>query len=186
MLEYWKARDRQENHEKVYQGSSTYMMQQVGNLRYCSMRQRARKVKLMLSWGVHGRRMKLMGLEESGRCPICMDTDSLAHIAFDCHYSAATHKRQTWIAGIQEMIQQHRRRGQQNTWRVDSAIEEVYLELQDMYTRHPHKQFIWRGLWPTFLRNNLGDRLHVSSTLGAHWAQEKYRKNSDSSVAIIW
>ena len=31
-------------------------------------------------------------------------------------------------------------------------------------------------MWPTFLRNNLGDRLHVSSTLGAHWAQDKYRK----------
>ena len=73
------------------------------------------------------------------------------------------------------MIQQHRRRGRQKTWRVDSAIEEVYLELQDMYTRHPHKQFIWRGLWPTFLRSTLGDRLHVS-TLGAHWAQDKYWK----------
>jgi len=115
MLDYWKARDGQENHAEVYQGSSTYMMQQVGNLRYCSMRQRARKVKLMLDWGVHGRRMKLMGLEESGRCPICMDEDSLAHIAFDCHYSAATHKRQTWIAGLQDMIQQHRRRGSPKT-----------------------------------------------------------------------
>ena len=121
----------------------------------------------MLDWGVHGRRMKLMGLEESGRC---MDED----IAFDCYYSAATHKRQTWIAGIQDMIQQHRRRGSQKTWRVDSAFEEVYLELQDMYTRHPHKQFIWRGLWPTVLRNYLGDCLHVRSTLGAHWTQDKY------------
>ena len=48
MLDDWKARDEQENHAEVYQGSSTYMMQQVGNLRYCSMRQRARKVKFML------------------------------------------------------------------------------------------------------------------------------------------
>ena len=101
-----------------------------------------------------------------------MGADSLAHIAFDCHYSAA-HKRQTWIAGIQDTIQQHRRRGRQKTWRADSAIEEVYVELQDMYTRHPHKQFIWRELWPTFLRSTLGDRLHVS-TSGAHWAQDKY------------
>jgi hypothetical protein len=143
------------------------MMQQVGNLRYCSMRQRERKVMLMLDWGVHGRRMKLMGLDGSGRCPIYMEVDSLAHIAFDCHYSAATHKRQTWIAGIQERIQQHRRRWQHKTWRVGSAIEEVYLELQDMYSRHPHKQFIWRGLWSTFLRSNLGDCLHVT-TSGAH------------------
>jgi hypothetical protein len=51
MLEYWKAGDGQENHDEVYQGSITYMMQQVGNLRYFSMRQRARKVKLMLDWG---------------------------------------------------------------------------------------------------------------------------------------
>ena len=42
-------------------------MQQVGGLRYCSMRQRARRVKLMLDWGVHGRRMKLMGLDDSGQ-----------------------------------------------------------------------------------------------------------------------
>ena len=63
MLSYWKARDSQEDHEEVYQGSSTYMMQQVGGLQYCCMRQRDRRVKLMLDWGVHGRRMKLMGLD---------------------------------------------------------------------------------------------------------------------------
>ena len=37
MLDFWKARVGQENHAEVYQGSSTYMMQQVGNLQYCSM-----------------------------------------------------------------------------------------------------------------------------------------------------
>ena len=46
MMDYWRTRDRQVDHEEVYQGSSTYMMQQVGNLRQCSMRQRARRVKL--------------------------------------------------------------------------------------------------------------------------------------------
>ena len=44
MMEYWQQRDGQARHEKVYKGSSTYMMQQVDNLRYCNMRQRARKV----------------------------------------------------------------------------------------------------------------------------------------------
>jgi hypothetical protein len=146
MLNYWKARDGQEDHEDVNQGSSTYMMQQAGGLRYCSMRQRARRVKLMLDWGVHGRRMKLMGLDDSGQCSICMETDSLNHIAFDCHYSGGLHKRQTWLNGIHDMIQHSRRLQQQRTWRVDSAKEEVYLELQDMYTRHSHKIFLWRGL----------------------------------------
>jgi hypothetical protein len=75
MMEYWRTRDGQVDHEEVYQGSSTYMMQQVGNLRQCSMRQRARRVKLMLDWGVHGRRMQLMGLDNSGKCPICMEKD---------------------------------------------------------------------------------------------------------------
>ena len=37
MLDYWKTRDSQENHEEVYQGSSTYMMQQVGGLRNCNI-----------------------------------------------------------------------------------------------------------------------------------------------------
>ena len=139
---------------------------------------------LMLDWGVHGRRMKLMGLDDSGQCPICMETDSLNHIAFDCHYSGALHKRQTWITGIHDMIQHSRRQQQQWTWRVDSAKEEVYLELQDMYTSHSHKQFLWRGLWPTFLRQNLSDRLHVT-TSGAHWAQEKYRKILTRAVQLF-
>ena len=77
MMEYWRTRDGQVDHEEVYQGSSTYMMQQVGNLRQCSMRQRARRVKLMLDWGVHGRRMQLMGLDDKGQFPICMEKDSL-------------------------------------------------------------------------------------------------------------
>jgi hypothetical protein len=70
MKAYWQQRDGQAKHEEVYKGSSTYMIQQVGNLRYCNMRQRARKVTLMLDWGAHGRRMQLMGLEESGKCLI--------------------------------------------------------------------------------------------------------------------
>jgi hypothetical protein len=76
------------------------MMQQVGGLRHCNMRQQARRVKIMLDWGVHRRRMKLIGLDDSGHCPICMETDLFAHIAFDCHYSAAVRKRQTWRTGI--------------------------------------------------------------------------------------
>ena len=70
MLQYWTQRDHQVGHDIIYQGSSTYMMYTVGQLRYSSPRQRARKVKLMLDWGVHGRRMQLMGLDKSGKCPI--------------------------------------------------------------------------------------------------------------------
>jgi hypothetical protein len=84
------------------------MMQQVGDLRYCSMRQRACRVKIMLDWGVHERRMKLIELDDSKQCQICIETDLLAHITFDCHYSALIHKRQTWITGIQDMIQHSR------------------------------------------------------------------------------
>ena len=51
------------------------------------MRQRVRKVKLMLDWGVH-ERMQLMGLDDIGTCPICKAPDSLEHKAFDCNYSA--------------------------------------------------------------------------------------------------
>jgi hypothetical protein len=113
-----------------------------------------------------------------------METDSLNHIVFDCHYSGALHKRQTWLNGIHDMIQHSRRQQQQWTWRVDSAKEEVYLELQNMYTRHSHKLFLWRGLWPTFLRQNLSDRLHFA-TSGAHWAQDKYRKILTRAVQLF-
>jgi hypothetical protein len=82
------------------------------------------------------------------------------------------------------MIQHSRRQHQQKPWRVDSATEEVYLELQDMYTRHPHKQILWRGLWPTFLRNNLKDPLRVT-TSGAHWAQKKYQKLLTSAIQLF-
>ena len=63
---------------------------------------------------------------------------------------------------------------------MDSAKEEVYLELQDMYTRHSHKLFLWRGLWPTFLRQNLSDRL-LWRTLGTGQIQED---NHQSGTAI--
>ena len=82
------------------------------------------------------------------------------------------------------MIQHIRRQHQQRTWRVDSAKEEVYRELQDMYTRHSHKLFLWRGLWSTFLRQNLSDRLHVT-TSGAHWVQDKYRKILTRAVQLF-
>jgi hypothetical protein len=113
-----------------------------------------------------------------------METDSLTHIAFDCHYSAAIHKRQTWITGIQDMIQHSRRQHQHRTLRVDSAKEEVYLELQDMFMRHPYKQFLWRGIWPTFLRINLSDRLHITTT-GSHWAKDKYRKLLSGAIHLF-
>ena len=89
------------------------MMQQVGNLRHSSMRQRARRVKLNLDWGVHGRRMQLMGLDDSGKRPICMATDLLEHNTFDCNYSAAVHKRQDRITDIKVMLQHHHRQQQQ-------------------------------------------------------------------------
>ena len=60
MRQYWTQRDHQVGHDIIYQGSSTYMMYTVGQLRYSRPRQRARKVKLLLDWGVHGRRMQLM------------------------------------------------------------------------------------------------------------------------------
>ena len=137
MMEYWRTRDGQVGHEEVYKRSSTYMMQQVGNLRHCSIRQRARRVKLMLDWGVHGRRMQLMGLDDSGKCPICMATDSLEHIMFDCNYSAAVHKRQDWISNIKITLQRHHRQPRTKTWRQDDARVEVYSELQDILIRHP-------------------------------------------------
>ena len=53
-----------------------------------------------------------------------------------------------------------------------------------MYTRHSHKLFLWRGLWPAFLHQNLSDRLHVT-TSGAHWAQDKYRKILTRAVQLF-
>ena len=68
MEQYWRNRDGQVGHEETYQGSTTYIMHVAGELRYLNMRQKARRVKLMLDWVVHGRRMQLMGVDSSGRC----------------------------------------------------------------------------------------------------------------------
>ena len=50
--------------------------------------------------------------------------------------------------------------------------------------RHTHKQLLWRVLWPTFLRTNLSDRLHITTT-GSHWAQEKYRKILTRAIQLF-
>ena len=50
--------------------------------------------------------------------------------------------------------------------------------------RHPYKQFIWRGLWPTFLRTNLSDRLHITTT-GSHWSQDNYRKLLSRAIQLF-
>jgi hypothetical protein len=142
-MEYWRTRNGKVGHEEVYKGRSTYMMQQVGNLRHCIIRQRARRVKLMLDCRVHGRRMQLIRLDDSGKCTVCMATDLLEHIMFDSNYSAAVHERQDWISGIKVMLQRHHRQPQTKTWRQDDASVDVYSELQDIFIRHPYKQFLW-------------------------------------------
>ena len=48
MEQYWRNRDGQVGHEETYRGGTTYIMHVAGELRYLSMRQRARRVKLML------------------------------------------------------------------------------------------------------------------------------------------
>ena len=50
--------------------------------------------------------------------------------------------------------------------------------------RHPYKQFLWRGLWPTFLRTNLSDRLHITTTV-SHWAQDKDRKLLTRAIQLF-
>jgi hypothetical protein len=119
--------------------------------------------------------MQLMGLDDSGKCPICMATVLLEYIMFYCNYSAAVHKRQDWTSGIKVMLQRHHRQPQTENWRQDDARVEVNLELQDIFMRHPYKQFLWRGLWPTFLREHLTDRMQ-GKTAGRRWAKDAYRK----------
>ena len=125
-----------------------------------------------------------MGLDDSGKCPICMEKDSFEHITFDCNYTAAVHRRQDWINGIRVMLQHHHRQPQTKTWRLDNARAEVYTELQDMFTRHSYKQFLWRGLWPTFLREQLQDRLHCTPE-GPRWARDEYRKILARAVLLF-
>ena len=113
-----------------------------------------------------------------------MVTDSLEHITFDCNYTAAVHKRQDWISGIKVMLQHHHRQQQTKTWRLNKAREEVYTELQDIFTRHPYKQFLWRGLWPNFLREQLKDRLHCTPA-GSRWARDEYRRILAPAVLLF-
>jgi hypothetical protein len=121
MKAYWQQRDGQVGYGEVFKGSSTYMMQQVGKLQYCIMRQRAWKVKLMLDWGAHGRRMQLMGLEENDKCPICMEIDSLENISFNCLHSAALHQRQNWVNGTQAVLHNQGRHWNHKTGWMDNA-----------------------------------------------------------------
>ena len=47
--------------------------------------------------------MKIISHEESGRCPVCMDVDSLQHLAFNCLHSATNHRRQEWFADTEAL-----------------------------------------------------------------------------------
>ena len=103
---------------------------------------------------------------------------------FDCNYLAAVHKRQDWINGIRTMIHRQHRQPQTNTWRQDDARAEVYSEMQDIFIRHPYKQFLWRGLWPTFLREHLSTRLQ-GPTVGRRWAKDAYRRILARAVLLF-
>ena len=120
-------------------------MHVAGKLRYLSMRQRARWVKLMLDWVVHGRRMQLMGVNSSGQFPICMEKDSLEHMIFACRYSMAIQKRQTWSDGIRIIIAGNTPR----TGRGSSGKADRHLY------RHPERILLWRTIWPASICETL-------------------------------
>ena len=142
-------------HEETYQGSTTYIMHVAGELRYLNMRQRARRVKLMLDWVVHGRRMQLMGVDSSGRCPICMERDSLEHMILACRYSMAIQKRQTWSDGIRTIIAGHTpRTGRRSSGRADQHLCLMQL-MQELFERHPERILLWRTIWPASIRETL-------------------------------
>jgi len=155
MEQYWRNRDGQVGHEETYQGSTTYIMHVAGELRYLNMRQRARRVKLMLDWVVHGRRMQLMGVDSSGRCPICMERDSLEHMIFACRYSMAIQKRQTWSDGIRTIIAGHTPwTGRRSSGRADQHLCLMQL-MQELFERHPDRILLWRTIWPASMRETL-------------------------------
>ena len=60
----------------------------------------------------------------------------------------------------------------------------ILAELRDLYARHTHKLFIWRGLWPQFMRDSLQDRLHCTTT-GRRWAKDNYRKILTRAVQLF-
>ena len=155
MEQYWRNRDGQVGHEETYQGSTTYIMHVAGKLRYLRIRQRARRVKLMLDWVVYGRRMQLMGVNSSGRCPICMGKDSLEHMTFACRYSMAIQKRQMWSDGIRMIISGHTpRTGRGSSERADRHHCLMQL-MQELFDRQPERILLWQTIWPASIREML-------------------------------
>ena len=95
--------------------------------------------------------------------------------------TATTQQRQDWISVIKVMLQQHHPQQQTQTWRLDNAREEVYTELQDIFTRHPYKQFLWRGLWPNFLR----ERQATLHTSGFAMGKRRVQENIGTGSATV-
>ena len=93
-----------------------------------------------------------MGVDSSGRCPICMEQDSLEHMMFECRYSLAIQKRQTWSEGIKTVIAGHTPRA----GRVSSGREDRHLSLmqlmRELFDRHPERILLWRTIWPESVR----------------------------------
>ena len=92
---YWNNRSSQSNHHIQYQGASTYMLHRAGHLSKQNLRNQARKVKHILDWRVHGRKLHLMTKQpQDSQCPICIQPDSMFHILFECSHSISQDCRQ--------------------------------------------------------------------------------------------
>ena len=119
--------------------------------------------------------MQLMGLDKSGKCPICMETDSLDHLAFACHYSAANHRRQEWVASTESAINRLTKESQKRPRWLGAARDTLLRERKEMYMRHPSKLLLWKDSWPQSLREHLELRCQGIGG-GRSWATDTLRK----------
>jgi hypothetical protein len=93
MERYLQQRDAQPDHEEIYQGSPTHMIRVAGDLTTCNPRKRARRVKLMLDLGVHGRKLKLMDPNNNSNYPLLIVPDLPNHILYHCKHEVMELRR---------------------------------------------------------------------------------------------
>jgi hypothetical protein len=146
-------------------------------------RKRACQVKLMLDWGVHDRKLKLMDQHNYGNCPICMAPDSLHHILYQCNHESVNMRRTKWKTDLEAVIRSQITLAHEKTARQQRQTKELWEALQDLTTAHSGRELVWRGLWTFCMREELDGRIGYSR-YSIKWTSKYRRRQLRQAIRI--
>jgi hypothetical protein len=125
-------------------------MKKAGRLTTCNPRKRVSLVEMMLDWGVHGRRLKLVNQQNNGYCPICMAPDSQHYILYQCSHEVANQHSNKWKKDMEAVIRSHITIALGKTAQQQRHTKEQWEALREL-TTHSGWELIRKGLWSSYM-----------------------------------